>query len=238
MKSQQRRIQTEPMQEETETAKAAQTTGNPAAEASVDGSGNQNPPAVDLDVELEEVEGNPADSTASADAAEATGDTADMAEVKAFAAQESPEARQIEELTGQLLRARADFDNFRRRSRQEKEELQQFATKKLLEELLPVVDNFERALAAFSNSADTATDDVAHLKTGLEMVHRQLLGVLEQEGVQPIDALGQPFNPNFHQAVMQEEVEGEEPGKVIAELQKGYILHSRVLRPAMVKVTS
>lgn len=141
---------------------------------------------------------------------------------------------QIADLTQQLMRARADFDNFRRRTRQEKEDLQQFATKKLLEQLLPVIDNFERALSAVPNSEGAASE----LISGIEMVHRQLAGVLEQHGVEAIEAVGQPFDPNYHEAVMQESVEGKEPGEVIAELQKGYTIHGKVLRPAMVKVTS
>ncbi|MCL6443552.1 MAG: nucleotide exchange factor GrpE [Alicyclobacillus sp.] len=139
---------------------------------------------------------------------------------------------EIADLQQQLLRIRADFDNFRKRTRQEREELQQFATKRLLTDLLPVVDNFDRALAAMPE--DEAMRD---MRTGIEMVHRQLLGVLEQQGVTRMDVIGQPFDPNLHEAVMQEPADGRTPGVVVRELQTGYILHGKVLRPAMVAVT-
>lgn len=138
---------------------------------------------------------------------------------------------QIADLQGQLLRTRADFDNFRRRTRQEKEELSQFATKKLIADLLPTIDNFERALSAL----DTVGDD--QVKTGIEMVHRQLVQVLDGYGVTPMEVLGQPFDPARHEAVMQEPAENETLGTVLQELQKGYLLHDKVLRPAMVKVS-
>ncbi|MBX5436462.1 MAG: nucleotide exchange factor GrpE [Alicyclobacillaceae bacterium] len=140
---------------------------------------------------------------------------------------------ELESVRQQLLRVHADFDNFRRRTRQEREELQQFAARKLLEELLPVVDNFERALA--SVNAESQADSI---RTGIEMVYRQLTAVLERQGVQPMNAAGQPFDPNFHQAVMQEPAaEGQPAGLVVEELQRGYLLHGKVLRPALVKVS-
>ncbi|MCF8563325.1 nucleotide exchange factor GrpE [Alicyclobacillus tolerans] len=140
---------------------------------------------------------------------------------------------QLETLQQQLLRVHADFDNFRRRTRQEKEDLQLFATKKLLADLLPVVDNFERALATLPQ------EEQSNLKTGLEMVYRQLTGVFEKYGVVPMESLNQKFDPNLHEAVMQEPAQdGQEPGIVVQELQKGYQLHGKVLRPAMVKVTT
>ncbi|MBF8378248.1 nucleotide exchange factor GrpE [Alicyclobacillus mali] len=142
-----------------------------------------------------------------------------------------PRDTQIEELTQQLLRTRADFDNFRRRTRQEREELVQFATKKLLADLLPVLDNFDRALQALEGV------DEPQMKQGIEMVHRQLTQVMHQYGVTEMEAAGAPFDPSQHEAVMQEQVEGQEPGRVIEVLQKGYLLHGKVLRPAMVKVS-
>lgn len=147
------------------------------------------------------------------------------------ASEPDPRDAQIEELTQQLLRTRADFDNFRRRTRQEREELVQFATKKLLADLLPVLDNFDRALQALEGV------DEPQMKQGIEMVHRQLRQVLHQYGVTEMEALGAPFDPAQHEAVMQEQVEGEEPGRVLEVLQKGYLLHGKVLRPAMVKVS-
>ncbi|WP_062306307.1 nucleotide exchange factor GrpE [Alicyclobacillus sendaiensis] len=156
----------------------------------------------------------------------------DAAEDEAPGASEpDPRDAQIEELTQQLLRTRADFDNFRRRTRQEREELVQFATKKLLADLLPVLDNFDRAIQALEGVNEP------QMKQGIEMVHRQLIQVMHQYGVTEMDAVGAPFDPAQHEAVMQEQVEGQEPGRVIEVLQKGYLLHGRVLRPAMVKVS-
>jgi molecular chaperone GrpE len=131
------------------------------------------------------------------------------------------------------LRVQADFDNFRRRSRQEKEEFAKYASSKLIEELLPVVDNFERALIT---GKDT-TDAEAILK-GVDMIFRMLAHVLEQEGLQTIEAVGQPFNPEFHQAIMTVESAEHEEGIVVEEIQKGYNLKDKVLRPSMVKVSS
>lgn len=149
----------------------------------------------------------------------------------ASTSKEDEHRAELDAIQQQMLRVQADFDNFRRRTRQEKEELQQFATRKLLADLLPVADNFDRALAALSD------DDAKDMKTGVEMVQRQFLSVLEQYGVKAMEVVNQPFNPNVHEAVLQEPAEGREPGIIVQELQKGYELHGKVLRPAMVKVT-
>lgn len=139
---------------------------------------------------------------------------------------------ELNDLKSQLLRVHADFDNFRKRTRQEREDLQKFATKAMAFDLLSVVDNFDRAMVAIPT--EKAFDSV---RTGVEMVQRQLLAVLDKHGVAPMDVEGKPFNPQFHEAVMQEPAEGREPGTVVQELQRGYTIHDKVLRPAMVKVT-
>ncbi|OGX61644.1 MAG: nucleotide exchange factor GrpE [Paenibacillus sp. RIFOXYA1_FULL_44_5] len=131
-----------------------------------------------------------------------------------------------------FLRTQADFDNFRRRSRQEKEEYLKYASLKLIEQLLPVVDNFSRAL-----STAQGTQDYDSLLRGVDMIYRQLEQALVQEGLTPLETVGQAFNPEFHQAVIQVESEEHEEGIVIEELQKGYMLKDKVLRPAMVKVS-
>jgi molecular chaperone GrpE len=131
------------------------------------------------------------------------------------------------------LRAQADFDNFRRRSRQEKEEFAKYASSKLIEQLLPVVDSFERALATGNETTDTEA-----LLKGVDMIFRMLSQVLEQEGLKSIEAIGQPFNPDFHQAIMTVESAEHDEGIVIEEIQKGYNLKDKVLRPSMVKVSS
>lgn len=140
--------------------------------------------------------------------------------------------QKAEEHYEMFLRARADLDNYRKRVRKEKEEAAKYAVAPLAEAILPVVDNLERALAAGGNAADAKA-----LHEGVEMVHRQLLQVLRQVGVEPIESVGQPFDPHLHNAVMQEETSDVEPGIVVAELQKGYLFKDRVLRPAMVKVS-
>lgn len=157
-----------------------------------------------------------------AEAADANGDAKELQEAKALA----------DEHYQRYLRAQADFDNFRRRTLKEKEDLAKFASMKLVSDLVPVLDNFERAIA--TNTADSATDSFAK---GVDMIYRQFLGVLEQEGLAAMNVVGQPFNPELHQAVMQVESDGYEEGIVVEELQKGYTLKERVLRPAMVKVS-
>jgi molecular chaperone GrpE len=140
--------------------------------------------------------------------------------------------KQSDENYQRYLRAQADFDNFRRRARQEKEDFAKYASLKVIEQLLPVVDNFERALAS---SKDTKDFDA--LVKGLDMTFRQLDQLLVQEGLTPIETVGQPFNPEYHQAIMQVESDEHEEGIVVEEMQKGYVLKDRVVRPAMVKVS-
>lgn len=130
------------------------------------------------------------------------------------------------------LRTQADFDNFRRRSRQEKEDFAKYASGKLIEQLLPIVDNFERALSAGKDN-----NDYEALLKGVDMIYRQLDQVLAQEGLQRIESVGQPFNPDYHQAIMQVKSDEHEEGIVVEEMQKGYKLKDKVLRVAMVKVS-
>ncbi|OMD43646.1 nucleotide exchange factor GrpE [Paenibacillus odorifer] len=137
-----------------------------------------------------------------------------------------------DEYQGRALRAQADFDNFRRRTQKEKEELAQYATSKLVTELLSVLDNFERALV----TTPSGPESEAFVK-GVNMIFRQLDGVLKSEGLTAMETVGQPFNPEYHQAIMQVESEEYEEGIVTEEVQKGYLLKDKVLRPAMVKVS-
>jgi molecular chaperone GrpE len=134
-----------------------------------------------------------------------------------------------EELMNRLLRKQADFDNYRRISRIEKEEVRDYALFEFASKLLPVIDNLERAL----QSASREQVPGSYLE-GLEMIAKQLVGLLEQEGVTVMESADRPFDPNYHHAVMQ--VEEGKPGCVAEELQKGYLYKNRVLRPAMVKV--
>ncbi|MFD0958615.1 nucleotide exchange factor GrpE [Paenibacillus chungangensis] len=140
--------------------------------------------------------------------------------------------KQVEDNHQKYLRAQADFDNFRRRTMREKEELGKYASMKLITELLPTVDNFDRAMAATSENGDYES-----LAKGIDMIFRQLMQTLEQEGLKGMNAVGEPFNPEFHQAIMQVESDEYEEGIVVEEVQKGYMLKDKVLRPAMVKVS-
>lgn len=137
---------------------------------------------------------------------------------------------EVQELQNRLLRTTADFDNFRKRARQEKEDMSKYATLRLVQEILPVLDNFQLAMAAGNTDAES-------LKKGVEMVFRQMQSTLEREGIVAMNAVGQPFDPNFHEAVMQVESAEHESGIVVEELRKGYLLHDKVVRPAMVKVS-
>lgn len=140
-------------------------------------------------------------------------------------------AKENEELQQRLLRLQADFDNFRRRARQEKEELSQVVAAGVVRELFPVLDNFERALAA-------SAADAGQLRTGVEMVHRQFAAILDRLGVKPIAAVGGTFDPARHEAVARVEDAARPDGLIVEELQKGYEMGGRVLRPSMVRVVS
>lgn len=139
--------------------------------------------------------------------------------------------KEIEALKASELRIRADFDNFRRRTNEENAQRIKFASQSVIEKLIPLIDNFERAL-----QVNATSEDAKQIQSGVEMIYRQLLDVLNSEQVEVIEAVGQPFDPNFHQAVMQEPSDEFESGIVMMELQKGYTMHGRVIRPSMVKV--
>ena len=132
------------------------------------------------------------------------------------------------------LRTAAEADTARRRARQEIEEARKYASEKLIADLLPVVDNFTRALEAVEQNPS-----VEALKEGVEATHRQLIDALQRVGLSRIEAVGQPFDPNFHEAIMQvAPTDGQDANQVVEELRAGYKLHDRVVRPSLVKVTS
>jgi len=146
--------------------------------------------------------------------------------------------QKIAELTAKLaeeenryLRLRADYDNTLRRQKLDREAAEKFRAQSLLTDLLPVLDNLERALQVQVSSEETAS-----LYKGVEMVYRQFLDAANREGLEVIATEGQVFDPNVHQAVMQEQDAEKDSGVVLRELQKGYKLKDRVLRPAMVSV--
>lgn len=167
----------------------------------------------------------PQEEATEASSDDASSDDADSPEVAEL-------RKQVEEHQQRLLRVQADYDNFRRRTRLEKEDYLKYASADLIEKLLPVLDNFDRALAAGQNGNDHDA-----LFKGIDMIYRQFQGVLEDAGLSAMDAKGQAFNPEFHEAVMKEESDEHEEGIVLEELQKGYMFKDKVLRPAMVKVS-
>ncbi len=140
---------------------------------------------------------------------------------------------QIEELNDKLRRQMAEFDNFRKRTEKEKSQMYDMGAKSIVEKFLPVIDNFERGLAAVP---EDAKEDA--FVVGMDKVYKQMLTELESIGVTPIEAVGQEFNPDFHNAVMQVESEEYESGVVAQELQKGYKYKDSVVRHSMVAVVS
>ena len=137
----------------------------------------------------------------------------------------------LQQVREALARARADFANFRRRTQQEQEEHSKFATALLVAEFLPILDNFERAL-------DTIPRELRFFSwlQGVDLVHQMARNVLEKRGLQPIDTHEQPFDPNYHEVVMREGEDNDGEVVVLEELQRGYVMHDRVLRPSLVKV--
>ena len=149
------------------------------------------------------------------------------AEAQAEEKEANPEDEALNE---RYLRLMADFQNFKRRTEKEKSDIYAFANEKIIGELLNVIDNFERAMAS-GNAED-------NFYKGMEMILKQLLGVIEKAGASEIKALGEDFDPNFHNAIMMEDSTEYESGKVTGVLQKGYVLNNKVIRPAMVKVAN
>ena len=160
--------------------------------------------------------------------------TSRAAETAADAAdgdQKSDAERQRDEYYDLLIRKSAEFDNYRKRIERERQAVTDAAASDLLTELLPLVDDLERAL-----QADTGDAGAGAYRRGVELIHRQLLDILRKRGVKPIEARGADFDPYFHQAVSHEPAEGRREGEVLEEFRRGYMLGDRLLRPAMVKV--
>jgi molecular chaperone GrpE len=138
----------------------------------------------------------------------------------------------IKTLQEKLLYLQADFDNFKKLKIKERQDTLKFGNEVLLKELLPVLDNLERALDHASK-----TEDFKSIHEGVKIVFNEFLKVLERAGIERIDAIGKKFDPNFHEAFMQEEKDGIEPDTVVSEMQKGYILNGRLIRPSMVTIS-
>jgi molecular chaperone GrpE len=168
------------------------------------------------------------DRESAASASETAGATA-AAEVDAPAAPELQ--RERDEYRDLLLRKTAEFDNFRKRTERERQTQAEAAAADLIGDLLPILDDFERAM-----NADAAPESMESYRRGVELIHTRLADVLRKRGVRPIEALGADFDPYYHQAVSYEPAEGRRDGEVIEEFRRGYMLGDRLLRPAMVKV--
>ena len=138
---------------------------------------------------------------------------------------------ELQEKNDRLLRLQADFDNFRRRSAKEREEIAAVVTQGFCKDMLPLLDNFERAMAA-------ETKDVEAFQKGVEMIFTQFQEILKKNGLEKIETEGQKFDPNYHQAVMRIEDPEREDDTIAQELQKGYMVKGRVIRPSMVQVVS
>jgi len=141
--------------------------------------------------------------------------------------------REIADLRDRSMRTLADFDNFRKRSERERQDLKKYAQVEIIREYLGIIDNLDLALSAAGTASGTADD----LKRGVEMIHRQMLDLLKRNGVKEISALGQPFDPTMHEAVSREEDPAVQAPTVTGEMRRGYFIHDRLLRPAMVKVS-
>jgi molecular chaperone GrpE len=157
-------------------------------------------------------------------------DSAPQDASEALAAEIADLRHEQEELRNQLLRKAADFDNYRKRVERERREMAELAAQDLLLELLPILDDFERALDV------DVTPGAERYRDGVELNYRQLQELLKKRGVTPIEAVGTDFDPHVHQAVVHEASTTHRDGEVIAELRRGYRLGDRLLRPALVKV--
>ncbi len=184
----------------------------------------------------DDAESNASDNTAEAPQADASDEKSTKAEAKEAKKDKKLKKKdkkdeQIEQLTDRVQRQMAEFENFRRRTETEKSQMFSSGAKSIIEKILPVVDNFERGLKDVEEGADPFSD-------GILMIYRQLQTTLTEAGVKPIEAVGQEFNPDFHNAVMH--VEDEELGEniVVEEFQKGYTYNDTVVRHSMVKVAN
>lgn len=141
------------------------------------------------------------------------------------------ERERVKDLQERWQRSAADLANLRRRTEQERGEVEQFAAMRLVQEILPVLDNFERAISTIPSNLSMLT-----WIQGVMLIQRHLEALLEQRGLQPIEAQGQAFNPHYHEAVSEREQDGVEAGTILQEYQKGYSMHGRVIRPTLVEI--
>ena len=186
------------------------------------------------ETESEEAEAEETEETSEeAGSGDAKEDTEKKTGKKLFGKKKDKKDEKIEELTDKLTRQMAEFDNFRKRTEKEKSQMYEVGAKDIIEKILPVVDNFERGLDAVKEE-----DKEDPFVQGMEKVYKHLLTTLEGIEVKPIEAVGQPFDPNFHNAVMHVEDENFGENIVAEEFQKGYTYRDSVVRHSMVKVAN
>ena len=181
-------------------------------------------------------DGNEAEEEAKAEAAEEAEEKAEAEEVEETAEDKAAdeESSAEEQESERYMRLMAEFQNFKRRAAKEKTDIHAFANERIVNDLLPVLDNFERALGTEAEASEN--EELKNYAKGMELIFEQLKGALEKAGVKEIEALGEDFDPNVHNAVMTEQTDEYEDGKISKVMQKGYKLNDRVVRPSMVAV--
>ena len=175
----------------------------------------------------------PAGASADGEAAPENGKEEKKEKKGLFGKKKDPRDTQIEELTDQLKRSMAEFDNYRKRTDKEKSAMYEIGARDVIEKILPVVDNFERGLATVPEDAKETP-----FAEGMEKIYKQLMKTLDDMGVKPIEAVGKPFDPNFHYAVMHVDDESLGENVVASELLKGYMYRDTVVRHSMVQVAN
>lgn len=176
----------------------------------------------------------PAEAEESAEAVASDPDSTDVTDLHqlkaALEAERDALAQERDELKDRWMRSAADFENYKRRAAKEREDVQKFANEKLLKDFLPVVDDLDRAMDVVKTGSD-------QVREGMEMVRKKFLAQLEKHGVEAFDSLHQTFDPNLHEAVQQSPSPDVPAGQVLSELQRGFTINGRLLRPAMVIVS-
>jgi molecular chaperone GrpE len=198
------------------------------------------------DIEGENGKINNTDNSAASDSNPAQGDSTQQQNIQPEPEQTPDSVKQLEEKLeaatreaqenyDRLLRVSAEFENFKKRSAREMDELRKFSNQALVKDLLPIVDNLELAL---KSSEESGQDVDSKLREGVDLTRKEILKIFEKYNVKQIEALGEPFDPNYHEAVMREESDRYGENTVISELQKGYLMHDRLIRPTMVVVAT
>lgn len=193
----------------------------------------QNDKAVNPEESQPEVVENESQDVIQGETVDAVLETVEQQRIAELEAELAKVQATVAEQQDSVLRARADADNARRRAEGEVDKAKKFALERFVSELLPVIDNLERALMA----SDTASEEIKPILEGVELTHKSFVATVEKFGLEVIDPQGQPFNPELHQAMSMQESADVAPNTVIAVMQKGYQLNGRLVRPAMVAVS-